>query len=267
MKSKFRLSRTAIRGFAVAVTAGLSFGACGMDDVDIPELSGPSTTGIQIRLEAVPDVITADGFSTSLIRITVYDQNGSPAAGRSVILALANSAGQFADLGTLYTPTGSLLRAAEATVVTDGSGRANAVYTAPPRTDFTADGSVTVQARAVGTDFNGDIYNFVRIELKSAEPRLFAGQGACGFAMEAPRDAISCTDPFTCTVEVGASVLFQSTASAVRYVWYWGDGTAAGDAPNENHVFRTAGVFTVTHIVTDALGGQSACSAEITVVP
>jgi protocatechuate 3,4-dioxygenase beta subunit len=147
MKSKIRMIPTAVRGFAVATAAALSFGACGLNDEQIPELSGPSTTGTQIRLEALPDVITADGFSTSLIRITVYDQNGTPASGRTIILALANSTGQFADIGTLYSPTGSLLRAAEATVVTDSSGRATAVYTAPPRTDFTADGSITVRAR------------------------------------------------------------------------------------------------------------------------
>lgn len=267
MKSKIRMIPTAVRGFAVATAAALSFGACGLNDEQIPELSGPSTTGTQIRLEALPDVITADGFSTSLIRITVYDQNGTPASGRTIILALANSTGQFADIGTLYSPTGSLLRAAEATVVTDSSGRATAVYTAPPRTDFTADGSITVRARPVGTDFNGDIYNFVRIELKSAEPRLFAGQGACGFVVEAPVGKVTCTDPVTCTIKVGASVLFQSTAAAVRYAWFWGDGSPPGDKPNENHVFRDVGAFVVTHIVTDEFGGQSACQANITVEP
>ena len=142
MKSKLRMIRTTIRGLAVAAAAALSFGACGLNDEELPELSGPSTTGIQIRLEALPDVITADGLGASQIRITVYDQNGTPASGRTVILALANSAGDFADIGTLYSPTGSLLRAGEATVVTDGNGRATAIYTAPPRTDFTFDGSI-----------------------------------------------------------------------------------------------------------------------------
>jgi PKD domain len=265
MKSKLRMIRTTVRGLAVAAAAALSFGACGLNDEAIPELSGPSTTGIQIRLEALPDVITADGFSTSLIRITVYDQNGTPASGRTVILALANSAGQFADIGTLYSPTGSLLRAAEATVVTGSNGQATAVYTAPPRTDFTADGSIQVRARAVGTDANGDIYNFVRIELKSAEPRLFAGQVECGFVVEAPVGQVNCTGPTTCTVKAGASVLFQSTSAAVRYAWFWGDGSPPGDKPNENHVFRVVGAFTVTHIVTDEFGGQSACQASIMV--
>lgn len=267
MKSNSPTTRIAARGIAAAALAALTLGACGMNDETVPELAGPSAHAIQIRLEANPDVITADGFSTSLVRVRVYDENGSPAPGRAVILALANTSGQFADIGTLYSPTGSLLRAAEATVVTDGNGTATAIYTAPPRPDFTADGSITVHARLVGTDFNGDFYYFVRIELKSAEPRLFAGQGPCGFAVEAPRDAITCTDPLTCTIKVGTSVLFQSTASAVRYIWFWGDGTPSGDAPNENHVFRTVGAFTVTHVVTDQFGGQSACLAEITVVP
>jgi PKD repeat protein len=238
-----------------------------MDDKKVPELSGPSERGTSLEIKANPDVLTADGFSTSLIEVHVFDQNGQAAPGRTILLAIANAGGDFVDLGSLYSPTGSLLRAAEATIVSNGDGIATAVYTAPPRTDFTADGSVTVQARPVGTDFNGATYLYVRIELKSAEPRLFPGSVACGFVVEAPDRAVNCTDATNCTVKVGAQVLFQSTSSAVRFAWFWGDGSSPGDHPNENHVFRTAGAFTVTHIVTDAVGGQQACQANITVVP
>lgn len=257
-------------GGVAALCAALAMGACGLEDHKTPELSGPSETGTSLRLTASPDVITADGFSTSLIQVQVYDQNGTPAPGRTVILALANSSGQFADIGSLYSPTGSLLRAGEATVVSGADGVATAIYTAPPRTDFTADGSVTVQARPVGFDANGVTYRFVRIELKSAEPRLFAGTSTCGFAVEAPRNAVTCSvaaGTQSCTVKVGSQVLFQSTAAGVRFAWYWGDGSGSGDGLNENHVFRTVGTFTVTHVVTDSTGGQAACTADIDVVP
>ena len=206
-------------------------------------------------------------FSTSLVQVQVFDQNGETVAGRVVLLALSDASRQFADLGSLYSPTGSLLRAAEATVVTGSNGVATAVYTAPPRTDFTADGRVTVEARLVGTDFNGAVYHFAQIELKSAEPRLFAGTTACGFVVEAPRDAVTCSSGTSCTVKVGSQVLFQSTAQGVRFAWYWGDGTGSGDGLNENHAFRTVGTFTVTHLVTSATGAQSACTANIKVVP
>ena len=249
----------------------LAHSGCGLDNPAIPGLSGPSELGIAVTLTASPDVLTADGFSTALIQVQVFNQNGQPLAGSTILLALKNSnSGSFVDLGTLYSPTGNLLRAAEATVVTNGSGVATAVYTSPPRTDFTANGSVVVAARPVGTDANGVAYRSVTIELKSAEPRLFAGSTVCGFAVEAPSNAVSCSVASgleSCTVKVGSQVLFQSTSIAVRYLWYWGDGTPSGDAPNENHVFRTVGDFTVTHVVTDAAGGQAACSADMSVVP
>jgi hypothetical protein len=252
---------------AVAAAAALTLVGCGLDDESLPALGGPSELGTALDMSATPDVLSADGFSTSLIQVRVFDQNGQTVANKAILLSIGNGDRNFVDLGTLYTPTGSLLRAAEAVVVTNASGVATAVYTAPPRPDFTSDGSVTINARPVGTDSNGSIYRFVRIELKSAEPRLFAGTSSCGFAVEAPRNAVGCSAGGGCTVKVGSQVLFQSTAIGVRFIWFWGDGTTSGDAPNQNHVFRIPGTFTVTHLVTDASGGQSACTATITVVP
>ncbi len=222
-------------------------------------------------------MITADGFSTSLLTVTVFDQNGSPSGGRTVLLALADQNQTFADVGTLYSPSGTRLRAAEATVVTNGSGVATAVYTAPPRTDNTADNSVTIQARLVSTDANGAIYHFVRIELKSAEPRLFAPRPGndppdCSFVVEAPQGSTVCTANNICGVRRNTSVLFQSTSSdpdgqIVRYDWYWGDGTPNNDSPDTNHVFRTVGTFDVIHRVTDNNGAATACTGTIEVVP
>ena len=156
-----------------ALVLAVLMGGCNLDEIEVPELSGPSEMGTAIRLTANPDVITADGFSTSLVGVEVFDQNGAPAANRTVLLALSDTSGRLADIGTLNATNGSRLRAAEATVVTGSNGVANAVYTAPPRTDFTADQFVVIQARPVGTDATGIVYRSVRIELKSAEPRLF----------------------------------------------------------------------------------------------
>lgn len=255
-------------------------GACGLDNPTIADLFGPSGQGTNVRLTVTPDVITADGFSTSLVRADVINENGEPAAGRSVLLALADSAGRLADIGTLNATSGSLLRAAEAIVVTGPNGVAQAVYTAPARTDFTADNFVTIVARPVGTDASGAVYNKVKIELKSAEPRLFPvvpGNMApvCGFIVEAPSGSTVCSGPNTCTVKNNTGVLFQTTSSdtdgfIVRYDWYWGDGSPNVTAPDSNHVFPSVGTstsFTVTHRVTDNAGGVAACTATITVAP
>jgi PKD repeat protein len=279
MKSMSRKAEIVSRGGGAAVLcAALLIGACGLDKESIPVLGGPSELGTSLKLTASPDVLTADGFSTSLVQVQVFDQNGQPLAGSTILLALQNSTkNSFFDLGTLYSSSGSLLRAAEATVVTNGSGVATAVYTAPPRTDFTANGSVVVAARPVGTDANGVIYRSVTIELKSAEPILFPQNDGnsppnCNFVMEAPIGDADCSSPTVCTVKVGAQVLFQDTSSdpdagdhIVRYEWFFGDGTGVQYHTQENHVFHTANTYTITHRVTDSFGAQSACQATVNV--
>lgn len=266
--------------FAAVVFLGLAVthSGCGLDDVKIPDLQGPSELGTSLKLTATPDVITADGFSTSLIQVQVFDQNGSPAAGRQVILALADSGGRFADIGSLRsTSTGALVRATEAIVTSGSNGVATAIYTAPPRTDATADQSVSVLARPVGTDANAAVYRSVKIELKSAEPRLFPqptganSAPSCNFVIETPSGAGSCTgtgSTAVCTVKANTTILFQSTSfdsdgRIVRYEWFFGDGTPVNYDPDTPHVFKV-GDYTVTHRVTDNFGLQSACSTTLT---
>jgi hypothetical protein len=253
----------------------LAMAGCGLDDVEIPELSGPSELGLALKITVTPDVVTADGFSTSLVQVQAFDQNGGAATNRQILLAIADGTGNFADLGTLNATSGGRLRAAEAVVVTGANGVATAVYTAPARTDFTADQFVTIGARPVGTDANGIAYRSAKIELKSAEPRLFPqvpdnDLPSCSFIVEAPQGATTCTGPTTCSVKVNTGVLFQTTSSdtdgfLVRYEWFFGDGTQVEYAPDQNHVFRSTGTFTVVHRVTDNVGGLSACTADITV--
>jgi hypothetical protein len=265
-----RLRRTTQAALVLALLAG----GCGLDEVTIPDPAGPSELGTALKITVSPDVLTADGFSTSLVQIQAFDQNGGALGGRAVLLSIIESGGNFVDLGTLNATNGSLLRAAEATVVTNGSGVATAVYTSPARTDFTADGFITIGARPVGNDATGIAYRTAKIELRSAEPKLFPpGSGAgptCNFVVEAPQGSTTCSGPTTCTVKVNTSVLFQDTSFdtdgiIVRYDWYWGDGSPNEDSPDSNHVFRTVGDFDVTHRVTDNTGLASACTAKISV--
>lgn len=274
----------------LAAAAGLGMllvhASCGLDHVDVPPLTGPAETGVSIQLAANPDVLTADGFSTSLIVATVRGPNGEPLTGRAILFAIQSGAGGgFADIGTLYdTSQSTRLRAAEATIATNASGVAQAVYQAPARTDATADQSVLVAARPLGTDFSNTLYHTVRIELKSAEPKLFPGPPVagnnppvCNFVVEAPIGDATCTGAgkdSTCTIKIGAQVLFQDASSdpdtptgdrIVRYEWFFGDGTGVNYDIDQNHVFRSAGSFTVTHRVTDSFGAAAACSATINV--
>lgn len=247
----------AFRGGGAAAVVGVCLlfvaSGCGLTDPEIPGLSGPSELGISLKLTVNPDVISADGFSTALVQAEVKGPDGQPLANVDVFFALADESGNFADLGSL-----SGNRA-----VTNGSGIAQVVYTAPPRTDATANQTMLILARPVSNDANARVYRQVRLELRSPEPRLFPqvpGNAAptCSFIVEN-------VDGF----RVGRDILFQSTSSdsdgtIVRYFWDFGDG-GRDDKPDVNHAYGFAGAFTVTHTVTDDDGGQRSCFANLTI--
>ena len=171
-----------------------------------------------------------------------------------------------ADIGQLRS-TGSGGIGTGLVLTTGSNGIAQAAYEAPPRTDLTGNASILVQARPIGSDFEGQIYRTVRIELRSAEPRLFPqvpGNNVlpkCTFTVE----------PSVGPYRVNSTILFQTGASdedgfIVRYEWFFGDGTHE-DKPDTAKVYKFPGSFVVTHVVTDNVGGRSACAATFTVVP
>jgi PKD domain-containing protein len=279
-----------------AVATVLALNGCGVDKVEIPEFDGPAELGLSVSLTASPDILTADGFSSSLVQATVRDQNGAALSGRQIFVAITDQAGRTADIGNLRSTSGSGLGTG-LVLTTGANGIAQASYEAPPRTDFTNNSSVLVTARPVGTDYNGQVYRSVRIELRSAEPRLFpqvpgnvlpfcgfvveAVTGTCGVPLPAPSTSPapspapaptpSPNTPTICTVRANTTVLFQSTSrdndgQIVRYEWFFGDGTR-DDKPDLAKVYRFTGTFNVTHVVTDNGGGQSACQTTLTVVP
>jgi len=180
-----------------------------------------------------------------------------------VFFAIADESGRDADIGVIVGSNGP---GTGATVRTNAQGVAQVLYEAPARTDATANQSVLVMARVVGTDANGalDTYHRVRIELRSAEPRLFPSNPTnvdpkCNFITE------PAVGPFRRNTVIG----FHSTSSdsdgvIIRYEWNFGDGTT-GDAPDTAKVYGQAGTYTVTHSVVDDDGARSSCFASIPV--
>lgn len=237
---------------ALALLFGLS--GCGLDRVTVPGLSGPSELGLSLELIASPDVLVADGASTSAIQAVVRDQNGQLVSGRAITFSVADANGIVADIGTLNAYS----------AVSSGAGVATVIYKAPARTDFTANSNVIVAARPVGTDFNGAIYRTVRIELRSAEGRLFPPNPentppTCQIVVQAPFG-----------MKTNTSILFQTNSSdedgtILRYFWDFGDGSPTSDKPDEEHHYSEAGSYTVTHIVTDNNGSQGTCTASLTI--
>jgi PKD repeat protein len=284
----------AMAGVALLV----AYAGCGFNGVDVPELVGPAELATSVALTAVPDLIVADGFSTSLVTATVRDQNGQPAAGRDIFFSIADSSGRTADIGTLRSTTTGVGVGTGIVVKTNAQGVAEVVYEAPSRSDATANQQIRVTARPAGTDASSALYRSVNIELRSAEPRLFPANPnntgpKCGFTVEVP--AGSCPAPAPpaatptplpsasptptpapssspgggCSVRTNTSVLFQSTAFdtdgvIVRYFWDFGNGRQA-DHPDVATSYSRAGSYTVTHLVTDNNGAQAACQTTITV--
>src|SRR6266571_3361193 len=257
---------------AAGVVLLIAYAGCGFNGVDVPELVGPAEQGTSIALIASPDVIVADGFSTSLITATVRDQNGQPIAGRDIFFAVSDASGNFADIGELRSTVTGIGVGTGLQVRTSAQGVAAVVYEAPARTDATANQSVRVSARTVGTDATSALYRKVAIELRSAESRLFPQVPSnvlpkCNFAVQTTGKS-SCSSATTCTVQINTSVLFQSTSfdpdgTIVRYFWSFGNGKTA-DHADVSTSYSIAGTYTVTHLVTDNNGGQAACAATIT---
>lgn len=238
---------------------------CNLDKVSVPELSGPSELGLSVKLDAYPDLLVADGFSTAAIQATVRNQNGQFVSGRQIFFTIASAEGIFADIGTLSSTT----------AFTGNNGIAQVIYKAPPRTDATANQTVLVVARPVTSDANGAIYREVRIELRSAEPILFPQNPnntppTCSFTWEPS------IGPFGGAYKVNSQILFQSTASdpdpgdtIIRYEWDFGDGTRPEDRdkPQANHAFGLPGTYTVSHVCTDRFGARGIGTADFTIVP
>jgi hypothetical protein len=252
-----------MRPLVAPVALAMTLGACSLDEVEPPALDGPSELGISLQVTATPDILLANGFSTSVIQVTARGPNGQALGNREIVFTIADGDGRTADIGTFIAPPSFRDLGTAITVRTNGQGVAQAVYEAPARTDATANRRVTVQARPVGNDAFSALYRTAAIELRMPEPRLFpANPGntapACNFAVQAPNG-----------FRAGTTILFQSTSSdadgsIVRYEWFFTDGSV-DDSPDIAHVFRSAGLYQVTHVVTDNNGAQSACAADITV--
>lgn len=266
MKSHWVRNPNGLHARVLAATGlVLALNGCSLDKVTIPGIDGPSELGLSVKLDAFPDVIVADGHSTAAIQATVRNENGQFVQGRQIFFTIASAEGIFADIGTLTSTT----------AFTQANGIAQVIYKAPPRTDATANQSVLVAARPVGTDANGAQYREVRIELRSAEPILFPQNPnntgpICTFVWEPS------IGPEGGAYKVHSQILFQSTASdpdlgdtIVRYEWDFGDGTRPNDRyfPQANHAYAFPGTYVVSHVCTDRFGGQGIAQQSFVIVP
>jgi hypothetical protein len=239
---------------AVTLCLVLVHAAC-QHDIEIPPLEGPSETGISLALSVSRDVLVADGRDFAVVTATVRGPNGRVAPNEDVFFAIADESGRFADIAVIVGSNGP---GTGATVRTNAQGVAQIIVEAPPRSDATANQTFLVMARLVGNDANGVLYHRVRIELRSAEPRLFPANPT-----NVPPRCDFITEPLVGPFRANQVIGFHSTSSdtdgvIIRYEWNFGDGTS-GDSPDTAKVYRTPGSYTVTHSVIDDDGGRNSC--------
>jgi hypothetical protein len=222
------------------VPAVLVLWAC-LNEPSVPELSGPSELAASLEMRAIPDQLTADGWSSSVIEVIYRDENGQRTSGVTIQFDLiAKGAPSFSDTGNVAPlnaprPVAGGYESRAVSAVTDADGVARVRYWAPFRTDQANDTVVTITSRPAGTDFRAAWFRQVDIFIRAANRPSFPGTNICQIIVE-PRKASYDVDElifFTAGQLFGDDSVDGCVGNPIaRYEWDFGDGNTA--APNRN---------------------------------
>lgn len=235
----------------LVLVAALGLGACALEKQATPSPAGPSEFALSLTVAAVPDLITQDGASQSIVAVMARDAAGEPVRGLSIrVDTLVN--GVAADFGTLSTRT----------ISTGNDGRAILTYWAPPPPPLTAgaDNFVTIVVTPLGTNYASTSPRTTVIRLVRPGVILPPNGTPTASFFSSP------TQPHE-----NETVQFDASASAddgqiVSYAWNFGDGTS-GSNVKTSHVYPVAGVYNVILTVKDDRGlSASTAPAAVTVV-
>lgn len=218
----------------IAAAFGLAAASCTLDNPDAPELTGPSERARSIEVRAVPDQLTADGWSSAVIEAVLRGPNSERISGGTVQFDI----GGFVDLGNLAPlngprPTYGGVEAGPVSAVTDGDGVARARYWAPFRTDQPDDTTVTILARELGTNAREITYSQADIFLRAAD-RPFPGPiptpepGCDAPSAEIALSGLCASGEARTGATIRASGLGSDAgegAIITTYIFDWGDGT------------------------------------------
>jgi hypothetical protein len=274
MREAFMWNRIKWALALAAVPAVAGYLGCGLDDPTIPELAGPSTLAQDLVMRAVPDQLTADGQSSSVVEAVLRNENGQPVSGVTVNFDLGVRSevgifgGTFQDIGGLSQVNGAqpVWGGAEGQAVsatTNASGVAKARYWAPFRTDQVNDLIVTVTGRPAGNDYRAARHRQVDIFLRAADRSEFPGGAECWFIIEPDKWPHSVGEQ----IDVTATQLTGPTGRTIaRYEWDFGDGTYV-NGRRAGHAYETQGGYTIWLISTEAVTGSVvSCSRAVLVV-
>src|SRR5262249_56914734 len=71
-----------------AVAFIMAMNGCGLNEVKVPSVNGPSEGGLSLQMTASPDRVNAGGVSQSIVRIQARNENGDPAPNRQLLVTL-----------------------------------------------------------------------------------------------------------------------------------------------------------------------------------
>lgn len=228
----------------------LAAAGCTSNRVSAPSLTGPSTLGLGMTMQASPDILTQNGSAESQITIQTRDENGRPAPLVSVYVAIQVN-GVSTDFGSLSAHN----------VVTNGDGQATLMYTAPPKPADNVDSNtvVSIVATPVGNGYGNSAPRSVDIRLVPPGTIL---------------PPVDFTPALTFTPSkpgVGSNVLFDASSSTdpsgaiTKYAWDFGDGST-GTGVTATHAFGSVNTYSVTLTVSDDSGRSVSTTQQVSVV-
>jgi len=238
-----------------ALLAGVA--ACTVHKQETPSLGGPSEFGKSLVLSVNPDVLSQDGQSQSVISIDARDSNGSPL--RNVALRTDVSVNGAVSEDAQHV--GSL---SARSLVTDGSGHASVVYTAPRlQSGFPiALGLIQILVTPQEGDFGNSTPRAV--SLKLVLPPGVGGPAPSG-SLVAKFTANPTTPTEDQVVLFDASSSTTTGAAIINYSWDFGDRRPGASGLTATHSYGDAGTFVATLTITDAVGGTASSSQSLVV--
>jgi PKD repeat protein len=219
-----------------------TFASCTMKSQDAPPLTGPSEFGTSVNIAVSPDILQQDGLSQSTVTVTVFGPDGKPLPNVSLTAEIISN-GTPVDFGRLSARS----------LVTNASGRATTIYTAP--SDTGVETLVDIGITPVGTGAANHVTRTASIRLVPTGIRL---------------PPLNLTSSFTFTPSnpaQGQTVIFDaqaSTGAIAQYRWDFGDG-ATGTGSVTSHAYSELGSFIVRLTLVDSAGRAVSTSRSITV--
>jgi PKD repeat protein len=247
------------RGLIRVVTGALltSVVACTVHKQETPSLTGPSEFAKSITLSVNPDVLSQDGQSQSVVSVDARDSNGQPLRNvplRADVSVNGSVSEDAQHVGTLSARS----------LVTDGSGHASVVYTAPRLQNGFPIALGTIQILV--TPQEGDFGNSTprAVSLKLVVPPGVGGGVPTG-SLVAKFTANPSTPTEDQVVLFDASTSTTTGAPIVSYAWDFGDRRPGATGLTATHSYGDSGTFVATLTITDAVGGTATTSQSIIV--